>query len=1014
MTMGSCSPGKDTGTYGEYGSDRSRHAIEMSEMSNMSTMFMAFTFVLAACTMAWGQPGEYCESFEDGVPAHFVATRVESLSLSPWHYKHGNGSLRWDWAKGEELVIHHGIGDVARVGGFLNRASFSVWLYVEKPVSDALVFEFRERDKVTGSFRFPLEFSGWRQGRPFYDGFPQGRPTAEVDNIRIAAPTATEKGTVSLDFIKYNTLTYFNRGPIIPDRAAQRRRPVPDEQRFPRPQRVTEAELAGIRKLGGGPAAEGPGIAEARLNDLCDKVQALGIVRDEHGVRGPGLDGVQYYVASPGQYGGKDVRYWQDEHGPDGPDLQGPGDMVNLANEIAGAYRASNDEQQRRRLAEAFLVIADHLQDQGESLDIKAVLPMGDVLAQEGRLEHHLDAVLRRWGGDAFFVEGDAYVRSNMDFYSYFVARLLRLCLVQVDANEQVRWLNAWKAMLERSVLQPAGALKVDGSAYHHHGHYHSYAQGSFPNFLQVFQEVSDTPWRLSAEAHERLRRAMLAQRIYCNQLAKPLSLSGRSPFVPGYGGILPYGVEALDALARFGTPDGKQEVDPEVAAAYLRLVPEAANNEPYRSLGIKPEPDPNGTFVMPYAGLLCHRRDNWLAAVKGQSKYVWGSERQARRNCYGLFQGLGNLEILAGGTPVSAEASGRQGRGWDWRRFEGTTVPQLPLEEIEKGWTSAGTERSPETFVGGLSHQGRQGIFAMILNQPIMPDTTLTGRKSWFFNDDQILCLGSDISCDEAQYPTQTTFCQKALRANEQGAFSPTLLDGADFTSFPEERTLDEAKPHWFLDVQQTGYYLPAGQKVTVARQHQTSRDVNDWEDTEGDFLTAWTDHGKAPDAASYEYVLVVRATPEAMQKLAAEPSYRVIQRDQDAHIVWHTAARRWGCALFVPQEVTPHTVATETLPIKAVDRPCLIMAEAVRDGKLDVSVADPDLNLENGVNQPRPLRVTLRGPWRLLEATGTVCAWQLPDTDEHVRIVSADAAETVLEIICQHGASYDIRLAR
>ena len=76
--------------------------------------------------------------------------------------------------------------------------------------------------------------------------------------------------------------------------------------------------------------------------------------------------------------------------------------------------------------------------------------------------------------------------------------------------------------------------------------------------------------------------------------------------------------------------------------------------------------------------------------------------------------------------------------------------------------------------------------------------------------------------------------------------------------------------------------------------------------------------------------------------------------------------------------------------------------------------TAADPDLNLVEEVNQPRPLRVSLRGAWRLLEATGTVCAWHLPDATENVRILSAGAAETVLEILCRHGASYDVSLAR
>jgi chondroitin-sulfate-ABC endolyase/exolyase len=344
--------------------------------------------------------------------------------------------------------------------------------------------------------------------------------------------------------------------------------------------------------------------------------------------------------------------------------------------------------------------------------------------------------------------------------------------------------------------------------------------------------------------------------------------------------------------------------------------------------------------------------------------------------------------------------------------------VPQLPQQKLAEAW-SGGRTYAPETFMGGLSHKGTQGVFGMILNQTVRPDTTFTGRKSWFLNDNYVICLGSDIFCDEAQYPTQTTLCQKGLQTNEEGELLPTIVNGAEVTTFPEEIVLAPAEPHWFIDVQQTGYYLPTGQAATVARRHQTSRSGWDEEDTEGDFLTAWIDHGIAPDSASYEYMLAVRATPEEMQKIVATPPYQVVQHDHDAHIVWLGEAGRWGCVLFVEQEVTAHTAGGHTLPVKAVDRPCLVMAELAGDGQLDISVANPDLNMDpptgnHILSRPQSLRVTLRGRWSLAEATGTVNMWSLPDAAENVRIVSSDADETVLEIVAQHGASYDISLVR
>ncbi|MSS73895.1 MAG: hypothetical protein EXS64_20780 [Candidatus Latescibacteria bacterium] len=970
---------------------------------------------------AQAQPPVYHESFEDGVPEYFRVTRPGSLSTSHRHSKEGKSSLRWDWSRGEELVIRRGIGDPARVGGYRCRACFAVWVYVEQPVPDALVFEFREGENSTGSFRFPLAFTGWRQGRPYYHAFPQGQPTSRVDNIRITAPTRVAGGTVFLDLVKYNTLTYGGNA-IIPEKEAQWGRPVPDERRFPRPVRVTEAELAGIRKLLG--LDTGPSIPQAQVDDLCRQAEALGILRDGGGVRGgPGIDANYQYLAAVGEHGITDIAYWLDENGPDWLGMQTPGPMSSLARQVANAYRSSNDEGQRRRLADAFLLVADYLQDQalqagsgfkwhwwvgGEWAD--AVFLMRDTLAAADRLQPHLDFLIYTYDGGAIFAEGDA--PSHMDFYNLTVPRMLHQCLMQPEPAEQVRWLRAFKAMLERSMLQPTSAFKIDGSAYHHAGHYHSYAQGAFASLPTVLQELRDTPWRINAEAHERLRRAMLAQRIYANRHDLPLSLTGRSPFSPGYGVITTPGLRGLRILSQCGTPDGQDTVDREVAAAYLRLDPEAAGEEPYLGLGIQPEPEPNGTFVMPYAGLLSHRRDDWLASVRGQSRYVWGSERQARRNCHGYYLGLGHLEILAGGSPVSAAASGRTAPGWDWRRFEGTTAPQLPLDRMEQAF--AALARSPEAFVGGLSHRGRQGAFAMVLNQPLPDGKTLAGRKSWFFFDEQVLCLGSDITSDEGAVPTQTTLCQRALAGRGHGAFVPTVLDGADFADCPGERALEETGPHWFIDVQQTGYALPAGQKISVARRRQISRDVDDAADTEGDFLTAWIDHGRAPRASGYEYALVVRATPEAMRRVIADPPYRMLQCDQAAHVVWQAGGGLWGCVCFVPQRIPPHAVAGDVLPIGSVDRPCLLMAEALPEDQLDLSVADPDLNLEKEVNQPQPLRVALHGGWRLLQARGKVCAWPLPDPTDAVRILSVTATETVVEIICRHGASYDIRFAR
>ena len=511
--------------------------------------------------------------------------------------------------------------------------------------------------------------------------------------------------------------------------------------------------------------------------------------------------------------------------------MQSPKTISALALQLATAHRASRDGRQRRRLADAFLLLEDYLYDQGMQAGTgshwkwwyggqwaDAVYLMRDVLAEAGRLPRQCDYFLWNWGGAEIFAETDP--PSYMDFYTLDVPRLMRACLMQPEVAEQVRWLRAFKRMLERSILQPTSALKIDGCAYHHGGHYFHYAFAAVPALAATLHELSGTPWRLDADAHERVRRALLAQRLFCNQRDMPLSLSGRMPFVEYSLKILPQG---LDCLARSGTPDAVRDIDPLAAAAYLRLAPEAAKREPYRSRDIGPEPEPNGCFVMPYAALVSHRRDNWLASVHGQSKYVWGTERQSKVNCFGLFQGLGHLEILAGGNPVNVKDSGEQRSGWDWRRFEGTTVPQFPLELIDKKWTTA---YSPETFAGGLAHRG-QGIFAMIVNQP------RAGREDSQGAKELVLQRRSD------PLPGLRHRLRRGHISNPDDALPEMPLQGQErgIRSHAPRRLPPHRLPRGASAGRRAAPLVPRrsagraiaclpGQKVTLARRHQTSRE--------------------------------------------------------------------------------------------------------------------------------------------------------------------------------------------
>lgn len=932
------------------------------------------------------EPALY-DSFETGVPTSWVASRPGSLQVSDRHSKHGTHSLRWDWQAGDTLGIAQTLGDLGRVGGYggyYSKATFGLWLYCEQPVADKLVVQFRTGETVGGWFEFPLNFTGWRRAHLKYrsgNDF-QGQVAPTTDNLRLMAPATVPAGTVFVDLVVYNGLMDY-RGQYVP--TVQPWVPTaPDPARFPLPTTIASDEVTALAELGraldsmvGGSGT----VTEASVAALESEVARWQIVPEGHGWRGlPVLNPSwgEFYAGLP--------------------DVLTCDKVVGLMLRLARQYHWTADAGFRRRLAEAYALLADHLRDQGMTAGsgfgwnwyagrdlADANFLMRQPLQERGLLQWASDYLDYNYGSGQVF--DDRTVAPSMDYFNNDLRPKLCGALMQTTEAERARWMHAFARRLNLDILNEKGdGFKPDGSAYHHGMHYFAYAGYSVNTLVNTVAVLSPTPFHLSPEALARLKRVVLAMRFYCNERDLPLSLSGRHPFSqavnPG----------TLLTLARAAGRDGRLE--PELAAAYLRYDPGKAETEPFKTQGLKPEPPPQGNLTMPYAGLTAHRRGDWLALVKGYGKYVTYGEIYAGNNRFGRYLSNGYLDILGGGQPISRAGSGCVPQGWDWNRLDGTTTIHLPLDKLVA--VSSGTEfiGSDQTFVGGLSHRGRQGLFVMQLQGGKQHDPSFRGRKTYFFCEDRVYCLGSDLTNTDAAHETETTLFQKHLADTA----APVWANGQAVTAFPCAQALPTGEVNWLLDPQGTGYVLPAGQNVQLARQHQRSRDQANKEDNEGDFAVAWISHGRAPTAGRYEYALLVRTTPERLAAFAAalqtaQRPYEVLRQDAQAHLLRDRATGLVGCVLFAAQELPPG------LPLRAVDRACLVMLET-EDATLHLSVADPDLNLVNGLSQPRPLRLTLAGDLALTEP--------VPDC----RIAQAAAGQTVVEVNCREGRSYDLTL--
>jgi len=699
------------------------------------------------------------ESFEDALPPGIVAEGGK-VTTSDEDCQDGLHALRWDFTPGGKLILPTGplgnIGVWTGYGGY-SRSAFEMRIRtIEAP--GGLTCRFMAGDQVGGSFTVPLVFDGWQ--RVCYHLSWRSRlknrrqkVLAQTDRFVIEAPAEGKGGTVYLDLVCFNRPIDF-RG----KREAIRERWKPfDPRTAPAMADLltppTEDELAALRYFleqdrGMYPSGPAKDADVARLEQVAKERFLLRRLPNGK-VRGRGLS--KWHPLT--------------------------GQMLAVAKH----WLHTDDPALRQRLEDLFFLQNDFLRQQGgvaqgaiQGLNwyggrnhADACYIMREPLRRTGRLPTVSDCLRYNYGYRNIFKTGRGV--ESMDYYYTAVRYLFKIALMQERPEDIVLHLRAFSRRLSRQLVD---TIKPDGSCYHHGFHYFAYAGGATRMMASQLKLMAPTPFRVTREAYGKVKLAFMNMRWYANVRDLPLTLHGRHP---GRQSLSPHG---FLALAEAGRPYHDGKLDTELVRAGLRLAPELRDKEPYAGAGLEPEPAPTGHLTMPYAGLTSHRRGGWLAMVRGYGRYLAAQESYSNTNRHGLFFANGYLDILTGGNPVNIFDSGcRANQGWDWRRLDGTTVIYMPYAKMANGHGTM-SERSRETFVGGLTRRGRNGLFMMTLNSGLqyrkalpegkkpVKEHAFRGKKTYFFFDGRIVCLGSNIENHDSPFPVQTNLFQKFLPA--------------------------------------------------------------------------------------------------------------------------------------------------------------------------------------------------------------------------------------------------------
>ncbi|MDR3296650.1 MAG: polysaccharide lyase beta-sandwich domain-containing protein [Prevotellaceae bacterium] len=269
----------------------------------------------------------------------------------------------------------------------------------------------------------------------------------------------------------------------------------------------------------------------------------------------------------------------------------------------------------------------------------------------------------------------------------------------------------------------------------------------------------------------------------------------------------------------------------------------------------------------------------------------------------------------------------------WDWARLPGVTAPALTTIPQPSAWGTYGLS----TFAGGVS-DSTCGVTAYAYSDTKFGVDT-KAKKSWFFFDNEVVCLGADITSTNAA-TLATTINQCRLL----GSVDLVKANGDAELNLPEGDHTYRGNLRWVLH-DKVAYYIPdptASLVLTNKIQHGSWHDINTTQEDNAISQRVFSlhfDHGKQPAKARYAYVVVpgIPSADSAMRYPIG--SISILSNTDTVQAVMHTPQGSQGLLGIVFYEAA--TFAHGDISVTA-DMPCIVM---LRDtgSSIRVSLADP-----------------------------------------------------------------------
>jgi len=270
----------------------------------------------------------------------------------------------------------------------------------------------------------------------------------------------------------------------------------------------------------------------------------------------------------------------------------------------------------------------------------------------------------------------------------------------------------------------------------------------------------------------------------------------------------------------------------------------------------------------------------------------------------------------------------------YDWQKISGTTIVQKealhPPTEIQKdGFTD---------FVGAVT----DGVYGAVAFDFISPHDFVKAKKSWFFFDNEYVCLGTAINLNK-KVPVTTTINQVLMRSD----VSISSEDGGIEKLENESRKLENVK---WVHQDKVGYIFPEPTTINLSNQTETGRwsDITDQKNISDEIVseevfTLWFDHGVRPNDALYAYIVVPNIELDDLQNQSSNNSnIEILFNTATVQAVTNTELEISQLAFYKSGKVN----VTDNVVI-SMDSQGMAMLKMEGDEIIQLSVSDPSRKL-------------------------------------------------------------------